>query len=62
MNTILLIVQREYWTRVRKKSFVIMTLLGPLLVSIFYGFLIWVSMAEETPTYRVLVLDETPDA
>ena len=61
MNTILLIVQREYWTRVRKKSFVVMTLLGPLLVAIFYGFLIWVSMAEETPTYRVLVLDETPD-
>jgi len=61
MNTIFLIVQREYWTRVRKKSFVVMTLLGPLLVSIFYAFLIWVSMAEETPTYRVLVLDETPD-
>jgi len=61
MNTILLIVQREYWTRVRKKSFVVMTLLGPLLVSIFYGFLIWVSMAEETPVYHVLVLDETPD-
>lgn len=61
MNTISLIVQREYWTRVRKKSFVVMTLLGPLLVSVFYGFLIWVSMAEKTPTYRVLVLDETPD-
>ena len=38
-----------------------MTILGPLLVAVFYGFLIWVSMAEKTPTYRILVLDETPD-
>ena len=31
MNKILLIVEREYLTRVRKKSFLIMTLIGPLL-------------------------------
>ncbi|MFN3315481.1 MAG: ABC transporter permease [Raineya sp.] len=31
MNKIWLIIQREYWIRVRKRSFIIMTLLSPLL-------------------------------
>jgi len=33
MNKIFLIIQREYLTRVRKKSFIIMTILGPLLMA-----------------------------
>jgi ABC-2 type transport system permease protein len=33
MNKIKLIIQREYLTRVRKKSFVIMTILGPILMA-----------------------------
>ncbi|MEO6883370.1 MAG: ABC transporter permease [Bacteroidia bacterium] len=33
MNKILLIIQREYLTRVKKKSFIIMTLLGPILTA-----------------------------
>ena len=32
MNKIGLIISREYITRVRKKSFIIMSLLGPLLI------------------------------
>ncbi len=32
MNKIFLIIQREYWTRVRKKSFIIMSFLGPILI------------------------------
>ena len=32
MNKILLVIQREYLVRVRKKSFLIMTFLGPLLM------------------------------
>ncbi len=31
MNKIWLIIQREYWVRVRKRSFIIMTLLSPML-------------------------------
>ena len=30
MNKILLVIQREYLTRVKKKSFIVMTFLGPL--------------------------------
>jgi len=36
MNKIWLIIQREYLTRVKKKSFIIMTILGPIL---FVGFM-----------------------
>src|SRR5689334_19540056 len=37
MNNISLILRHEYITRVTKKSFIIMTLLGPLLIGLFYG-------------------------
>lgn len=33
MKTILLIIQREYLTRVKKRSFVIMTIIGPILMA-----------------------------
>ncbi|MFZ7115166.1 MAG: ABC transporter permease [Bacteroidota bacterium] len=33
MNKILLVIQREYLTRVKKRSFIVMTFLGPLLMS-----------------------------
>ncbi len=58
MNKILLIIQREYLTRVRKKSFIIMSILGPLLIAVFYGIIIWatVSGGEKKSLY---VLDES---
>ncbi|WP_199118522.1 ABC transporter permease [Pedobacter sp. ASV28] len=37
MNKILLIIQREYFSRVKKKSFIIMTFLTPLLIAGVYG-------------------------
>ncbi|PTX17974.1 ABC-2 type transport system permease protein [Pontibacter mucosus] len=58
MHKIWLIIQREYLTRVRKKSFIIMTLLTPLLLATFMilpGLLINMSGEEET----VMVLDES---
>ncbi len=58
MHKIWLIIQREYLTRVRKKSFIIMTLLTPLLLAAFMilpGLLITMSGDEET----VMVLDES---
>src|SRR5688572_11142367 len=58
MHKIWLIIQREYLTRVRKKSFIIMTLLTPLLLATFMilpGLLITMSGDEET----IMVLDES---
>ncbi|MFD0941829.1 ABC transporter permease [Pedobacter boryungensis] len=37
MNKILLIIRREYLSRVKKKSFIIMTFLTPLLIAGIYG-------------------------
>lgn len=43
MSNILLVTAREYLTRVKKKSFIVMTLLGPILISAFYGGIAWIS-------------------
>lgn len=40
-NKILLVIRREYLTRVRKKSFLIMTILAPLLIVLFYGLIFY---------------------
>jgi ABC-2 type transport system permease protein len=58
MKKIWLIIQREYLTRVRKKSFVIMTFLGPLLMaSVWIVPLLLASRSEGVKTIEVL--DET---
>lgn len=46
MHNILLILKHEYITRVSKKSFIIMTLLGPILIGIFYGSIIAISVSQ----------------
>ena len=59
MNKTSLIVKREYTTRVRKKSFLIMSILGPLL---FAGFMIvpaYLASIEDTDVKTVAVLDES---
>jgi ABC-2 type transport system permease protein len=45
MNNVLLIIQREYLTRVKKKSFIIMTILGPLLIGLMYAGIIWAAVS-----------------
>jgi ABC-2 type transport system permease protein len=44
MNKILLIIEREYLSRVKKKSFIVMTLLAPIIVAGFYGLIIYFSI------------------
>ena len=60
MNKIGLIIKREYGTRVKKRSFIIMTLLGPLLIVGFLSLAIYISTQQEKK-YEVLVLDESGD-
>jgi ABC-2 type transport system permease protein len=58
MKKVWLIIQREYLTRVRKRSFVIMTFVGPLLMaSVWIVPLLLASRSEGTKTIEVL--DET---
>jgi ABC-2 type transport system permease protein len=58
MKNILLVLQREYLVRVKKKSFIIMTILAPLLFVGFYAAVIWIAIGS-TDTKTVQVLDES---
>ena len=44
MNKTLLIIQREYLSRVKKKSFIVMTILTPVIFAAFYGIMIYFSI------------------
>jgi ABC-2 type transport system permease protein len=56
MNKILLIIQREYITRVLKKSFWISSLLAPVLITAIYAIPIWLAMKDKE-IKRVEILD-----
>jgi ABC-2 type transport system permease protein len=58
MNKIWLITQREYFTRVRKKSFLITTLLVPVIFIGFYAAIIAVSVSGNSDTQQIAVIDE----
>ncbi len=58
MHKIALIIKREYLTRVKKKSFIIMTILGPLLMGALFVVPIWMATQEDEKT-DVLVVDES---
>ncbi|GAB3989038.1 ABC transporter permease [Spirosoma daeguense] len=58
MRTIFLIIKREYLVRVRKKSFIIMTILGPLLIFGFYAIIGWAAVSSINQK-KVAVIDES---
>ncbi|CAG5004159.1 hypothetical protein DYBT9275_03310 [Dyadobacter sp. CECT 9275] len=58
MRNIFLVIRREYLVRVKKKSFLIMTFLGPLLFAGFYAAVIWIAMGS-VDTKTVQVIDES---
>lgn len=58
MNKILLIIQREYLTRVRKRSFLLTTILVPLVIIGFYAAIIAVAMSDSSESERIAVIDE----
>jgi ABC-2 type transport system permease protein len=58
MHKIWLIIQREYLVRVRKKSFIVMTLLGPILLASIMVIPIWLTTVSDT-TDTIEVLDES---
>ena len=60
MSKISLIIEREYVSRVRKKSFIIMTFLGPLLIGGLLSLGVFLGMSDSS-IYNVLVVDLTPE-
>lgn len=59
MNKILLIIQREYFTRVRKKSFIIMTLLVPGLFAGMFAVIAYVATDNDQTMHVVTVIDNS---
>jgi ABC-2 type transport system permease protein len=44
MKNIWVVLKKEYLTRIKNKTFIIMTFLGPLLIALFYAGAIWVAI------------------
>lgn len=60
MSKISLIIRREFLTRVRKKSFILMTLLGPLLIAGLMIAVVWFGMTENESQHILVVDDNYP--
>ena len=59
MNKILLIIQREYFSRVKKKSFLLMTFLVPALFIGMYAVVIFIFIKGDDNIKNIRVLDES---
>ena len=59
MNKMHLIIRQEYLNRVRKRSFIAMTLLMPFLFVALMSFPHWMSKINDTETHDIIVLDYT---
>jgi ABC-2 type transport system permease protein len=59
MNKIKLIISREYLTRVKKKSFLVMTILGPILFAAMMVVPAWLASLEDTDIKNIAVVDNS---
>ncbi|MFC2104685.1 ABC transporter permease [Bacteroidota bacterium] len=59
MNKIKLIILREYLTRVKKKSFIVMTVLGPILFAAMMVVPAWLASLEDTDVKNIAVIDSS---
>ena len=58
MKKIRMIIQREYLTRVKKKSFLLITILAPVVIIAFYAAIIAIAMSGGTESETVAVIDK----
>ena len=61
MNKISVIIKREYVTRVRKKSFIIMTILAPILMAAIIILPTVVMMNQEGEFKKIAVIEDNSD-
>ena len=59
MNKTLIIIGREFTTRVRKKSFLVLTLVVPILLAGFYAFLMWMLLKDDTQNRHIAVINDS---
>jgi len=58
MNKIVLVTKREYLTRVRKKSFIIMTILAPILLAGMIMIPAWIMTREDVEEKKIVVVGD----
>ncbi len=58
MSKIGLIIEREYLTRVKQKSFLLTTILVPVVIIAFYAIIIAVSISGDSKQQHIVILDE----
>jgi ABC-2 type transport system permease protein len=59
MNKIFIIIKREYLSRVKKRSFLILTFLTPVLIAGIYAFMIWLMLKDDTEKRTIAVINES---
>ena len=59
MSKIGLIIRREYITRVRKRSFIIMSVLGPVIFAAFMVIPAWMAMSEDQEEKKIAIVDSS---
>jgi ABC-2 type transport system permease protein len=59
MNKIWLITQREFLTRIRKRSFIIMSIMGPVLIAGFFAAMFYMATTQDTDFKKIAVIDST---
>ncbi|MCE4566247.1 ABC transporter permease [Maribellus sp. CM-23] len=59
MNNTFLILKQEYLKRVQKKSFIILTILMPILIAGVYALVIYFSVKDDTQERTIAVYDES---
>jgi len=58
MNKTGLIISREYFTRVKKKSFLITTILVPVIIVAFYAIIIGITISGSSDKQSISIIDE----
>ena len=61
MNKISIIIKREYLTRVRKKSFIIMTILAPVLMAAIIIVPTVLMVSQEQDFKKIAVVEDNSD-
>ena len=59
MNKTLIIIQREFMTRVKKKSFILLTILMPFIFAALIFVPLWLASIKDTDQKVVKVVDKT---
>ena len=57
MNKILIIIEREFLKRIQKKSFIVLTIVSPLIMAALIFVPLWLSSIENDEQQHVAVID-----